>query len=105
MAKLFRNIPLSDMGPGRATSQFVLSHGWYTPVPSVGEPMARNAFDPHWTAMPLNAEDAAGAVIGARSGLWVPVHDQAPGRYGIDSKKVNRNDRERTAAEEDDWIW
>ncbi len=84
---------LSDRGPGRASAQFELSDGWDVPMPLDAGPV-RNAHEPHWSATPLGPEDAAGAVIGARTGLWVPVSDQAPGRYGTDAKRMNRNDRD-----------
>lgn len=100
-----RMIPLSDWGFGRAVAQYRLNRRFFTPVPSPGEVLSYPTGTPMWWKIPKTFSDGTGGIIGARSGLLIPAHDIAPGRYGPDSKDFNGNDRDMPDEDiEDDWL-
>jgi hypothetical protein len=81
-------------GTDRARAQFVLSSRRWFPTPDGLDSIMSVSTQEMWSSKPRTNVDADGAVHGARSGYLVPLHDQAPGRYGVDSRRINQRDRE-----------
>lgn len=95
-------VPLPDMGFSFATFQYVLSGDWYVPFPVIKELRGGTPND-FWAVPPIDADDARGAVIGSRSGMLVPLHAQAKGRFGVDHKGLVRNDQPNPREVEVEW--
>lgn len=78
----------AELGVSRPAAQFALTDGeWYVPFPGIGDVLYSSVQDIDWTRDPISKADAAGAVIGVRSGEWVPVHDQRNGPHGVDGSE------------------
>lgn len=77
----------AELGSSRAAAQFALTDGeWYVPFPSVGDVAFVYVGEPDWSSPPRTMADAAGAIIGVRSGELVPLHDIKAGPDGLDSR-------------------
>lgn len=81
----YGGFPMQEMGMARHTAVYAMS-GWLVPSPSIGVVEAVNYGEPDRSAKPTGPIDAGHSIIGARSGMLVPMSDQEMGASGLDAR-------------------